>query len=159
MIIFIGGSVNSGKTTTGRLVAKRLGAEFIDVDTIDLAAPNFDLNSSREVPDVLDRVIKRLQGLPADKSAVLSYVLRPQDYEQLRRGLTGRHLFFVTLVPQLEVALADRGGRQLSQWERDMVHYQYGNYSDKVDYGQIIDNSQLSAAETADRILGYLGSK
>lgn len=157
MIVFIGGSVNSGKTTAGRMVAERLGAEFIDVDDVDQASPDFDISSSQEVPGVLRQVIKRLRQLSRQgKSVVLSYVLRPQDYVQLRRGLKGEELFLVTLVPRLEVALTERGDRQLSQWERDMVHYHYGNYRSDVDYGEVIDNSHLTAAETADRIVTWL---
>ena len=44
MVIFISGSINSGKTTTAKALAKKLEAEFIDIDDLNDRIPNFDLS-------------------------------------------------------------------------------------------------------------------
>lgn len=35
MLVFISGSINSGKTTTSKLLAEKLGAKFINVDDLN----------------------------------------------------------------------------------------------------------------------------
>src|SRR5690606_10220099 len=43
ILVFISGSINSGKTTTSKLLAKKLGAVFINVDDLNDTIPNFNL--------------------------------------------------------------------------------------------------------------------
>lgn len=43
MLVFISGSINSGKTSTSKALANKLGAAFVDVDDLNDEIPNFNL--------------------------------------------------------------------------------------------------------------------
>ena len=43
MLVFISGSINSGKTTTARALARKLSADFVNVDDLNDTIPNFNL--------------------------------------------------------------------------------------------------------------------
>jgi dephospho-CoA kinase len=45
MLVFITGSINSGKTTTSKLLADKLGAEYINFDDLKYLIPGLDLKS------------------------------------------------------------------------------------------------------------------
>lgn len=51
MLIFISGSINSGKPTTSQALAERLGAVCINVDDLNYLLPNFNLATD------LDKII------------------------------------------------------------------------------------------------------
>lgn len=43
MLVFISGSINSGKTTTAKALARKLSADFVNVDDLNDTIPNFNL--------------------------------------------------------------------------------------------------------------------
>ncbi len=82
MVIFVSGSINSGKTTTGRALALTLGADFIDIDDLNDRVPNFDL--SKDIPKGIAIAINETNHLiQQGKSVVLSYVIRSEDRQQI----------------------------------------------------------------------------
>ena len=100
MIIFLSGSVNSGKSTTSQLVAEKLGAERVDVDEI-ISIPNFDL--SKDLPKAIQETIQHINKLTAGgKTVVANYVLRQKDYEKLKSGLKDTNQYYFTLAPNLD---------------------------------------------------------
>jgi len=153
MIIFISGSINAGKTTTGKLLAQKLRAEFLDFDDISHTIPNFDL--SKDIPKVFEKGIIKLNQLSEEgKDVIVSYVIRHKDYELLKRSLKAK-TFFVTLAPPIKVAQTNRG-RGLSEWERQRIDYHYRTNIANPTFGIIIDNSNLTLEETVDEIIQRL---
>ena len=58
MLVFISGSINSGKTTTATMLAEQLGAVFINVDDLNDEIPNFNLKT--DLDKSMDLAIKRI---------------------------------------------------------------------------------------------------
>ncbi|MDO8591974.1 MAG: shikimate kinase [bacterium] len=150
MVIFINGSMNSGKTTVGKLLAKRIGYEFLDFDDISEAMADFDLG--KDLPKVIKTGIKQINDLVDDgKNVVAVFVVRRKDYEKLIAEVNDE-IRFVTLAPRLEVAITNRGNRDLSNWHKERVKYHYKTGIANPDFGIIIDNSSTTPARTAEII-------
>lgn len=154
MLIFINGSINSGKTTTSRLVAKKIGADLIDFDEIRDTIPDFNLK--KDVPKVLKLGIEAINQLTdLNKDVVANYVLRLKDYNVLIDGLKVREKHFFTLAPQLEVAQSNRG-KLLNDWQVNRIKHHYDIGVANPNFGQIIDNSNMTLEETAVKIISIV---
>jgi len=156
MVIFISGSINAGKTTTGKLLAQRLGWEFIDFDDFHETIPGFLLD--KHLPEVFDKGIQHLNELnSAGKDIVVSYVIRHEDYERLERELTAETKY-ITLAPPLAVVQKDRG-RGLNDWESGRIDYHYKTGIASPAFGQVLDNSKINPEETVREIMRMLELK
>ena len=154
MVIFISGSINSGKTTTGRALAIKLDAKFIDIDDLNDRIPNFDL--AKDISKGIAIAINETNQLTQQgKSVVLSYVIRDADRRQVLEGLDAKNPIFITLAPRLDVVLSDRG-RGLSEWEIQRIKYHYDTNVAKPDFGEIIDNSDMSVDAVVMKIIELL---
>lgn len=124
IVVVLNGSINSGKTTTGRALAAMLpGARFIDGD---------DHGISRSVPfqQMIDRAILWVADQIAaatEPCLVIAYPLRDSDFALLQAACAARNarLFVATLAPPLAVALTNRGTRELDDGERIRIHEMY----------------------------------
>lgn len=151
MIIFISGSVNAGKSTTSKLIAEKIDAEWIDVDELAYSIENFNL--AKDIPKAIALTIDTINILTAEgKNVVANYVLRRKDYEALRARLKDQNQYYFTLAPKLDIALSDRG-RGMNDWEYERIKYHYDNDIANPDFGEIIDNSDLTINETAKIII------
>jgi cytidylate kinase len=151
-LIFINGSINSGKTTTARLLAAKIGAEFINVDDLNDSIPNFNL--ATDLDKSMDLAIKTINQLLNDgKDVVANYVVRPKDFDRLIKEVNTDEQHVITLAPRLEVAQSQRGDRKLSEWEIQRVKHHYDTGIASPKFGHIIDNSDLSIGQTVDQIL------
>lgn len=147
MVIFISGSINSGKTTTAKALAQKLGAEFIDGDDVKELIPNFDL--SRDVPKVVTLIIQEVNKLiDANQSVVVGYPISQKNYEEIIEGLHDKNPKFITLAPRLEVAQSKRGDRELTEWEVARIKHHYDTGIATPIFGEVVDNSELSVDET-----------
>jgi len=155
MLIFISGSLNSGKTTTSKLLAQRLGAEFINVDDLNDTIPNFDLK--KDLDKSLDLAISEINKfLDKGKNVVANYVLREKDQKRLQKEIRSKQLFIITLAPRLEIAQSNRGERKLTEWEVSRVKYHYDTGIASPIFGEIVDNSELTVEQTVDKILDLI---
>lgn len=154
MIVFISGSVNAGKSTTSKRLAEMLDAEWIDVDELSTVIPNFDIE--KDLPKAIMLAIDTINQLTKEgKTVVANYVLRQEDYEQLRAGLIDKDQHYFTLAPRLDVARSDRG-RGMNDWEYERIKYHYDTGIANPKFGEVIDNSKLSIDETTLLILEKL---
>jgi cytidylate kinase len=152
MLIFLSGSINSGKTTTSQALARRLNAACINVDDLNDTIPNFNL--ATDLDKSMDLAIETInQALAKGQDVVANYVLRPQDFKRLQTEVNTKPVHVITLAPRLEVAQSQRGDRVLTDWEIQRIkhHYDIGIASPK--FGIILDNSDLSVEQTVDKIL------
>lgn len=157
MIIFINGSINSGKSTVGQLLAEKLNYEFIEFDYIRHTIP--ESNIDKALPLVFEKGIKLLNELNKNgKSAIVAYPLSQNNYNLLKNKLSTLPLV-ITMSPRLDVVLKDRGDRKLDDAERERIKYHYQIGINSPNFGFIIDNSELSIKETVQTIVELLTRK
>ena len=129
MIIIINGSRNSGKTTTSKLLAEKLGnTANIEIDTFQYFLTPF-LNLEDTLSINLENAVLVTQNLVRKGfNVILNYCLRSQDYDYLIKSLqdTGTKIYAFTLKPDLNVALSNRTGtRELSENDIKRIQDQY----------------------------------
>lgn len=152
MPVFISGSINSGKTTTSKLLAEKLGAKFINVDDLNDRIPNFNL--ATDLDKSMDLAIVEInEYLNEGHDVVANYVVREEDWQRLQKEVHTPNVFVITLAPRLEVAQGKRGGRTLTEWEVARVKHHYDTGIASPSFGHVIDNSDISLEETIDKIL------
>lgn len=152
MLIFISGSINSGKTTTAKLLAEKLDADFLNVDDLNDTIPNFNL--ATDLDKSMDLAIQAInKSLASGKPVVANYVVRPKDFDRLQKEVRTKEQHVITLAPRLEVAQSKRGERELTEWEIQRIKYHYDTGVASPSFGYIIDNSDLSIDQTVDKIL------
>lgn len=151
ILVFISGSINSGKTTTSKLLAKELDAALINVDDLNDTIPNFNL--ATDLDKSMDLAIAKINEYLAEgKDVVANYVVRQRDFDRFAKEINTKQQFVVTLAPRLEVAQGKRGDRELSRWEVARVKHHYDTGVANPTFGHIIDNSDISLDETVERI-------
>lgn len=155
MLIFISGSINSGKTTTANALANRLGAISINVDDLNDSIPNFNLATDLDKSMVL--AIEAInKGLAQGRDVVANYVVRQKDFDRFKNEINTKEQYVVTLSPRLEIAQSKRGDRELSEWEVSRIKHHYDRGIASPKFGHIIDNSELTVDETVNSILHLL---
>lgn len=155
MIIFINGSINSGKSTVSKILAKKIGnCAVIEVDELRNFVAWMPLQDSISLNwENACLLIKNF--VQHDIHVIVPYPLSQQNYELVMRQLADStsKLYFFTLSPTLEVALTNRGNRELDEWEVNRIKYHYEIGIHKPSFGEVIDNSKQTAQDTADVIL------
>jgi len=152
MLIFISGSINSGKTTTSRAVAERLGWTYINVDDLTDKVEGFDIYTHLDL--AMDLAIIAINAATADnKDVVANFVIRRQDYARFEHEIHAHPLVFITLNPGLTVAQSQRGDRILTEWEMKRIKAHHEDGIASPEYGYTIDNSELTVDETVEEIM------
>ncbi len=158
MIIFINGSINAGKSTVAKLLAKEMSN--VALLEIDLLRETIDwMPIEQAVPINLENAASIIRNF-ANRSmnVVVPYPLSQKNYDYMLSQLKdiNTEVFTFTLAPKLEKALTNRGTRELDDWERSRIkhHYEIGIHNPS--FGEIIDNSVQSPEETRDYILSKI---
>lgn len=158
MIIFINGSINSGKSTVAKLLVKELPKtalleidvfhEMIEWMPIDEAIP---LNLENTIAVIRNFVNKGI-------NVIVPYPLSQKNYDYFLSGLNdlGVEIQVFTLAPKLEKTLTNRGTRELTDWERQRIQHHYDIGIHKPNFGEIIDNTDQTPEETAKVILSKI---
>lgn len=159
MLIYINGSINSGKSTVGSLLAKNLRATVhIEVDELRHFADCLSLTEA--CPYCLEDAAT-LAGawLSRGFNLVVTWPISHCDFAVFEREAAnaGVSIHGYTLRPALEVATSDRGGRRLSERERTRVREQYRMPHVDPGIGTVIDNSNQTPAETLAVIRSAIG--
>ncbi|MDB5589143.1 MAG: hypothetical protein JWP26_4113 [Devosia sp.] len=148
IVVVLNGSINSGKTTTGRALAALLpGARFIDGDDhgIPESVP-FQQMIDRAVLWVADQITAATEPV-----LVIAYPMRDSDFAMLQSACATRHarLFVATLAPPLAVALTNRGARELDDGERARIHEMYAEGYPARTFSDIIVTDLATPEQTA----------
>ena len=155
MLIFISGSINSGKTTTAYALADRIGAVSINVDDLNDSIPDFNL--ATDLDKSMDHAIEAInKSLAQGRDVVANYVVRQKDFDRFKNEINTKEQYVVTLSPRLEIAQSKRGDRELSEWEVSRIKHHYDRGIASPKFGHIIDNSELTVDETVNSILNLL---
>ena len=157
MLIFISGSINSGKTTTSKLIAERLGWTYINVDDLTDKVVGFNIYSHLDL--AMDLAIEAINAATgAGYNVVANFVIRKEDFERFEHEIHTQPQVFITLSPGLNVAQSQRGDRVLTEWEIKRIKAHHDEGIAAPEYGHIIDNSSLTTDETVDKIMQIVES-
>jgi hypothetical protein len=153
MIIFICGAINAGKSSVGKILADKLNAAFIEGDTVRNFLSMLTVDEAR--PAIVEGIVAVVAALAKRKfPVVVAYPLWNDDLERLEKGLSGIQgpIHYFALNPSLDVALTNRGGRDIGEWEINRIKELYAKGVNKPDFAQSVDNSTMTAEEAADYI-------
>jgi chloramphenicol 3-O-phosphotransferase len=160
MIVFICGAINAGKSSVGKLLADKMDAAFIEGDDVRKFLSMLTVDEVR--PAIVEGIVAvtrsfAKRGFPV----VVAYPLWNDDYERLKEGLKGVKvpIRYIALNPHLEVALKDRGGREIGEWEINRIKELYEKGVNHPDFAESVDNSEMTAEECADYIYNMLKTK
>jgi guanylate kinase len=155
MIIFINGSINSGKTTVSKLLAEKLAKPaFVEIDNLGEFIEWMPIDEA--VPINLENAVSVIKNLARRGfNIVAPYPISQEDYNYMMKNLEEfkDDINVFTLSPKLEKALTNRGNRELHEWEKGRIEHHYSIGIHNPSFGVIIDNTELSSQETVELIL------
>ena len=161
MIIFINGSINSGKSTIAKLLAEKIGnCANIEVDKIRNFIDWMPLEKSISIN--LTNTVSLIKNFTKfGLNVVIPYPLSQKNHKYFVNKLKNidTKILVITLAPKLEKVLLNRGNRELDEWEINRIkhHYEIGIHNPK--FGEIIDNSEQTPEETLEQILNIINKK
>jgi adenylate kinase family enzyme len=158
MIIFLNGSINSGKSTIAKLLVKELSnTALLEIDSLREMVDWMPLEES--IPLNLENVLSLIRNfIDRELNVVIPYPLSQKNYDYLTNELKDldTKIYAFTLSPKLEKVLMNRGSRELSEEERERIKYHYKIEINTPTFGEIIDNSDQTPEETVKYIYSKL---
>ena len=159
MIIFLNGSINSGKSTIAKLLAKTMpNTAMVEIDALREMIEWMPIDQA--VPINLENAVAVIRNFTKyGISCIVPYPLSEKNYAYMTHALTDLDapVHFFTLAPSIETALSDRGNRKLNDEERKRIKHHYAIGIHIPSFGTIIDNSRQTPEETAQEILRNIG--
>jgi len=159
MIIFINGSINSGKTTiAGHLLKKIPNTAHIEVDALREFIKWMPLEQS--IPINLENTVSIIKNfIKRGINVVVTYPLSQKNYDYLLDQLEdlNEKIHAFTLNPRQDIVLTKRGIRALTNKEKERVKYHYQIGINNPSFGKVVDNSNHTPEETVKIILDSIG--
>lgn len=157
MIIFMNGSINSGKSTIARKLADKIPNSIVlEIDVLRHMIKDVPLEKA--IPINLENAISLIKNFTKHGfTIIVPYPLSRKNYDFLMDGLKdiSSKIYVFTLNPQLEIVLGGRG-RILDEWELERIKHHYKIHINTPDFGVIVDNSHQTPDETTSQILNAL---
>jgi hypothetical protein len=157
MILWINGTIGSGKSAVGHALATMLSqARFVDGD--DHAGPP-DMGRVRRWQQAHTALLGMVAQRRPARILVVAYPLRGAEYARLRIhcGRARRRLTVLTLAPPLATILRGRGGRTLDGGEQARVRKMHAEGYHRRRFSTLtLPNAQPPAARTAWLIMRWL---
>ena len=157
MIVFINGSINSGKSTLAKLLADKLGnCAVLEIDNLREFIEWMPIEKAISIN--LENAISLIENFDKnDLNVVIPYPLSEKNYEYIKNNLkTKSKIYFFTLNLDLDEVLKDRGNRKLDDWERKRIKHHYEIGINKPSFGKIIDTTNKTPEETLELIVNWL---
>ncbi len=158
MIIFINGSINSGKSTVSKILAKRLNNTVIlEIDVLRKFIHWLPLEKS--IPINLENTCLLIKNfVKHNMNVIVPYPISQKNYDLIMKHLNKlkTKIYFFTLDPSVNIALTNRGNRKLSVWEKNRIKHHYKIGIHKPSFGEIINNSNDKPETTAEKIINKL---
>lgn len=155
MIIWINGSINSGKSTVASLLSKKIGnCAIVEIDKFHEMINWMPIEKAVSVN--LKNAVSTIEVFVKEKlNVIVPYPLSEKNYQfvnqQLKKLKT--KIFYITLSPKLEIVLQNRGRRKLDSWEKNRIKHHYHIGIHKPSFGKVIDNSNHTPKQTVEEIL------
>lgn len=154
MIIFLNGSINSGKSTVAKILAKKLSnTAVVEVDTLRGMIEWMPIDQS--IPINLENAVSIIKNFSKrNLNVIVPYPLSQRNYDYLMKELddTDTKMYFFTLSPKLEKILTNRGDRELDELEKERIKCHYNSGINTPLFGSIINNTDQTPEETAEEI-------
>jgi hypothetical protein len=158
MILFINGSLNSGKSTIAKLLSERLEqTAVIEVDLLRSFIQWMPLVPS--IPINLEGACLLAENFVSHGlHVIIPYPLSEENYTYMQKKLSSlpTKLYVCTLNPALDVITKNRGDRELSTWELQRIYYHYEHGLNSPSFGFIIDNTFQTPQETTEAVYKYI---
>jgi hypothetical protein len=155
MIILLNGSINAGKSTVGRAIQKKLSqVAHVEVDALHHFIPW--ISHEESTPTILENAVSVIRNfIHRGFRVVMTWPLSQRDYDYLCNELSNLNvpIVAIALCPGVELALTNRGTRQLDNWELNRVSEMYEIGLATPKFGFLIDNSRQSLDETVNNVL------
>lgn len=155
MIIFISGSINSGKSTLAKILAKKIpSTAHIEVDNLREFISFMPLDQS--IPINLENTISIIKNFSQNKiNSIVTYPLSEKNYNLLTEKLKdlNEKIYVFTLNPNIESISNNDRGRNLTDWEKERIKYHYEIGINNPSFGIAINSTNQTPEETAEEIL------
>lgn len=155
MVILLNGPINSGKTTVAKELVKKLDKcahievdwlrEFIRSVALEEAIPINRENTIVVAKNLLNHEFNVIISYPMGQFTVNEIVKTLAQFDQ--------KIFLFTLSPRLDIAMTNRGTRELTENEQERIKYHYDTGVANPGIGLVIDNSNQTVAQTVEQIL------
>jgi len=155
MIIFINGSINSGKSTVAKILVKELpNFALVEIDVFHEMINWIPIDKAVSIN--LENAVFAIKNF-AKKGigSIVPYPLSQKNYDYMMGELNDvdTKIYVFTLSPKLDRVLTNRGERELTNEEKDRIKYHYDIGINTPNFGEVIDNSEQTPEETAKIIL------
>jgi len=159
MIVFINGSINSGKSTIAKMLVDKIG------NCVNLELDRFHeflewMPIGEVIPINLKNAVSLIKNyLEMGFNIVVPYPLSQKNYDYLMENLKNLNtkILVFTLAPKIEKVLTNRGNRELNDLEISRIKYHYEIGINNPSFGKIIDNTNQTSEETLKIILNEIG--
>lgn len=164
LILNINGPINAGKTTVSTILAQQLpNALFIEVDDLLSDTEQACLKISRqegwaERQRRLNKKLAELKNKQTYETIIFAYPLTEKSYQDWSAFSDEKTIFLnITLAPDMDICLQNRGTRELTEWEKKRIHQMYQEgYQNRPYADFIINNSMQTPEETAHIIVEFI---
>ncbi len=158
MIIFISGSINSGKSTIAKLLSEKIiNSALIEVDSLCEFIDWMPIEQA--VPINLQNAVSVIKNFSQHKiHAIVPYPLSQKNYDFMlsQLGEMKENIFTFILNSKLEKVLSNRGARELTDWEKERIEHHYKIGINNPGFGIVIDNTNQTPEETASFIFNSI---
>ena len=158
MIILLNGTINAGKSTVARILAKKIpNIALLEIDTLRSMIDWMPIDKA--VPINLENAISVIKNFSKNGlDVVVPYPLSEKNYHFMMDNLKDLNskIYTFTLSPKMDKALTNRGERELDDWERERIKHHYKIGINAPTFGEVIDNSNQTPEETAECIMSKL---
>lgn len=154
MIVFINGSINSGKSTLAKLLADKIGnCVVLEIDKLREFIEWIPIEKAIQIN--LENAISLIENFDKNNlNVVIPYPLSEKNYEYIKNKLKVKsNIYFFTLNLDLAEVLKDRGDRKLDDWERERIKYHYQIGINRPSFGKIIDTTNQTPEETLEIVV------
>lgn len=167
LIININGAINAGKSTVGRLLARKQPQTlFVEVDDLlsdeeqDALKLDF-MGGIKERLRRLDQLIETEKKRQRYQEIIFAYPMEENNYRRWKKFEDERTRFInITLSPSLQACLSNRGNRELTAWEQGRIQQMYQeNYHCPQGSDFIVDNTNQTPDQTVEEIIKFLKRK
>lgn len=158
MVIFICGSINSGKSTVSKLLAEKIDKPaIVEIDVLSAMLPGIKIDDKIQL-NLENGLLLVRNFVKHGYSPIVPYPISIENHRYVMESLSdfADQVRFFVLNPDLATASVNRGERELDDWERERIKYHYDARINNPGFGTVIDNSHQTPEETVEIILDNL---